>query len=141
VLVALVEAWTSRAPGKDAVLNQPGLESDPEEQDHYPHLGEHLQDLARLHQAEHRGAHHKTREDLADHRWLTDALEGLVADLGCKQDDEQVGDVLGDFGRGAEVNGGALPHRGEDFALDARVSASRGFPARPRRSRPQPGRR
>jgi hypothetical protein len=30
-------------------------------------------------------------------------LKASSPTLGCQQDDEQVGDVLGDFGRGAEV--------------------------------------
>ena len=73
-------------------LGDPRLQPDPEEQEDHTQLGEHLEHLACLHQAEHGGPDEDSGENLADDRRLADPLEDLVAELRRKEHQEEVGE-------------------------------------------------
>ena len=81
-----------------AHVRQPRLEPDPEQQEHDPQLGEDLEHLVRLDEAEHGRPDHDAGEDLADDRGLADALEQLVPELRREQHREQRRQRVGDAG-------------------------------------------
>ena len=78
-----------RAPDL-AHLRQPRLEANPEQQEDDAQLREHLEHLARVHEAQHGRPHDHAGKNLADDRRLTEPLEQLVPELGREQHHEQI---------------------------------------------------
>jgi hypothetical protein len=89
-------------PADLAEVRDPGLQADPEQQEDDTELGEDLQHLAGLDEAEHRGADDDAGQDLADDRRLPDPLEQLVPELGGQEHQEQVRERAGDRACGGE---------------------------------------